>query len=81
MRSRIIHFRHKSDVFSSTGRQAHNWQKFRPGDNVLDIGALIKTVRLRRSPGIRFWESFNYLNLTETVPDVCHTQSSLLVGK
>ena len=77
----LIIFRHSSTIFSTDKVSPPNWPRYIPGEILLNISTTITPEHLRKTSGIRFWESFNYLNLTEHVPDVCHSESSILVGK
>ncbi|KAH3841426.1 acetylcholinesterase-like [Dreissena polymorpha] len=78
----FVRMSNTSTSFLSTGPDRGTWRQFEPGHNVLNIsGATVHAAPLRLSPGQRFWQSFNFLNLTADVTDVCGSQSSILVGK
>ncbi|XP_060605960.1 acetylcholinesterase-like [Ruditapes philippinarum] len=70
-----------SAIFPSSDGSHQNWSQYSPGENILNISTAITQEHLRKTNGVRFWESFNYLNLSEHIPDVCHSESSILVGK
>lgn len=67
--------------FSLMGGMSKNWPTFLPGENILIIGELTEIEHFSSTRGVRFWNSFNYLNISAPVPDTCLSKSETLVGK
>ncbi|KAL4229722.1 Carboxylesterase 5A [Mactra antiquata] len=68
---------HNSNLFTST----RNLPGFMPGENLIKLNSTIYVEHLVKTKGLYFWGSFNYLNLTQPIPDVCSTYSGIPVGK
>ncbi|XP_052796747.1 acetylcholinesterase-like isoform X2 [Mya arenaria] len=70
-----------SSTFPSTAAGSGEWPPFGQNHALLNISNFVRTAHLQMTSGQRLWASFNYLNLSAPVPDVCGREVHILVGK